>query len=203
MPRGIPANIIKKLYQKNVDSAFLTIITAYTNNSTIRMVNNSEPIEYKGEEYQATSFTIVLPDDQPDSVPVSSVVFADMDNTFLELIDGIDELECDVEVIAVRTDGEIYLYQGMADSDKITADSTVYTADRTLFLDDYPIDQPKRYGNTRTFTVYETQVGPYEMTLSNASGDVATTSFTISYDDVKQYSFPYKKFDSYDFPNLY
>lgn len=176
MPRGIPSSIIRKLYQKNIDTAFLTVLTVYYSGNVLRLVNNEEDIEYKGNTYTATRFTIVLPDDSPDSVPVSSVVFADINNTFIDIVRNIDELDCDVEMIAVKTNASI----------SIENDGS----------NDY-------YETTRTFDVYETKVGPYQMRLSSASSDIGTTSFTISYDDIGQYTFPERKFSSYDFPLLY
>ena len=81
MARGIPSNIIRKLYSKNVDSAFLTILTIYADGQILRLVDNQTDIEYKGLTYSASHFTIVYPDDSPDIVPMASVVFADIGNT--------------------------------------------------------------------------------------------------------------------------
>lgn len=201
MARGLPSNIIKKLYSKNIDSAFLTVLTIYADGEILRLVDNQVNITYKSNVYSSSHFTIVYPDDTPDSVPTASVIFADIGNTFLDLVRNYNEIYCDVEMIAVKTTGEVYLYQGMSDSTFITADSTLYTADMTLLGEGSSAG--KLYGERTFHTVYETYVGPYKMRLSNASGDAGTTSFTISYDDIGQYKFPAKTFNPYDFPAIY
>ena len=203
MARGIPSNIIKKLYSKNIDSAFLTVLTVYADDEIIRLVNNEEDITYKDTVYSAAAFTVVYPDDSPDSIPQASIVFADISNVFIDIVRNYDEIYCDLELIAAKVDGSTFIKQGMADSTLITVDTSEYTADATLWNDDYPVSAPIDYGNRKTITVYETEVGPYEMTLTNAEATAGTVSFSISYDDVGEYAFPAMKFNSYDFPAIF
>lgn len=177
MPRKIPASIIRKLYSKNVDSAFLTLITVKdgSSNVLVRIVDNQTDIIYNGNTFTGTHFTIVLPDDQPDSVPASTVVFSDVNNSFLDLVRNYDELLAEIELVAVKTTGTYSLVD----------------------------DNPDYYEHSQTSSVYETKVGPYNMRLSSASGDAGTTSFQISMDDIGQYRFPNRTFNYTDFPALF
>ena len=174
MPRKIPSNIIRKLYSKNVDSAFLSLCTFQSGGEIIRVVDNPENITYNGDEYTATSFTIVLPDDQTDSVSEATLVIADVNNVFLDIVRNYSEVYCSIEVVAVRSVGSI---------------STGGV--------------PPQYEYNKVVTVYETKVGPYEMKLSNADGGLSTTSFTISSDDISDYQFPKVSFNTSSFPGLY
>jgi len=174
MPRKIPSEIIRKLYTKNVDSAFLALCTFQSGDETLRIVNNPENITYNDDEYTATSFTIVLPDDQTDTVSESTLVIADVNNTFLDIVRNYNEVFCTIEIVAVKTVGNITI-GGV----------------------------PTQYQHNKTMTVYETKVGPYDMKLSNAQGGVATTSFTIASDDIADYQFPKVKFNTSNFSGLY
>lgn len=200
MARGVPSNIIKKLYSKNIDSAFLTVLTVYADDQVIRLVNNQENITYKGETFIASAFTVVYPDDSPDSIPQASIVFADISNTFIDIVRNYDEIFCDLELIAAKVSGDLFYGVGMADTTLITSDSTAYSSDASMFQDG---SGTIRYGEIKTITVYETEVGPYEMTLTNAEANAGTVSFTISYDDVGEYAFPALKFNAYDFPAIF
>lgn len=203
MPRKIPASIIRKLYSKNVDSAFLTLITVKdgSSNVLVRIVDNQTDIVYNGNTFTGTHFTIVLPDDQPDSVPASTVVFSDVNNSFLDLVRNYDELLAEIELVAVKTTGQYFIYQDFASSTLIYSDTTLWDASTTLYGDQKLA--PIRYFNEHKETVYETKVGPYNMRLSSASGDAGTTSFQISMDDIGQYRFPNRTFNYTDFPALF
>lgn len=236
MPRKIPSTIIRKLYSKNCDSAFLAVCTFKSGDRTLRIVNNQTDITYKGDVYTGTHFTIVLPDDQEDSVPQSTLVLADVNNTFLDIVRNYDYISCIIEIIAAKTTGETYLSQAMASTNLILSSSGIYLASATLFNgedkiktpiksstsailsssgsylsgsvifteeDSESVFTPTNYIKKKFTEVYETKVGPYNMTLSNAEGDAATTSFTISSDDIGDYQFPKVKFNSSNFKGLY
>ena len=180
MPRKIPANILRSLHSKNIDKSFLCILEITPNNeSHIFLVNNDVDIEYKGQIYTSAKFTIVLPDDSADAIPTSSVVFADMQNQFLDLIRNYDQIKVSVEMIAASVSGSISL-------DESPPSSGIFGYKRDISI-----------------TTYETKVGPYNMIMSNAYGDASTATFNISIDDVAQYNFPKGTFNIKDFPSLY
>lgn len=148
MPRKIPSAIIRKLYSKQCDSAFLAVCTFKSGNETIRIVNNQTDIVYKGETFIGTHFTIVLPDDQDDSVPQATLVLADVNNTFLDIVRNYDYIECKIEVIAAKTTGETFISQPMASTNLILSSSSGYLASATLFNDTDKARKPLNAGST-------------------------------------------------------
>ena len=204
MPRPIPASILRSLYSKNSDKSLLcALVVTPDSDSPIYLVNNEVDVQYEGQIYTNARFTIVLPDDNDSAIPTSTIVFADIQNQFLDLIRNYDQIRVQVVIIAAKVDGEIYLKQSMSDTTYITADNVDYTADATFFNDSYEGPTQFNYGKYENIETYETKIGPYNMIMSNANGDASTATFSISIDDVGQYSFPKGRFNSTDFPALY
>tara|TARA_R110000782_G_scaffold270483_1_gene371876 strand:- start:62513 stop:63055 length:543 start_codon:yes stop_codon:yes gene_type:complete len=180
MPRKIPAAVLRSLYSKNGDKSLLCALTITADNEApIYLINNEVDVEYKGQMYTSARFTIILPDDNDAAIPTSSIVFADMQNQFLDLIRNYEQIKVQVEIIAASVTGSISL------------------------VENPPASGIFNYDRQTAITTYEAKVGPYNMIMSNASGDASTATFNISIDDVAQYAFPKGTFNSTDFPALY
>ena len=204
MPRPIPASILRSLYSKNSDKSLLCALKIDADNEDpIFLVNNEVDVEYLGQIYTNARFTVVLPDDNDSAIPTSTIVFADIQNQFLDLVRNYDQIKIQVNIIAATVSGEIHLSQSMSDTTYITADATLYTADATIFNSDYTGNTPIEYKKDMTIETYDTKIGPYNMIMSNANGDASTATFSISIDDVGQYAFPKGTFNSTDFPGIY
>lgn len=208
MPRPIPSAIMRKLYSKNTDTAFLCILTVTPNSeSPIYLVNNDVDVEYNGQVYTSARFTITLPDDSDDAIPTSSIVFADIQNQFLDLIRNYDSISVSVEIIAAKSSGYMKLVE---DNSSPVYSTTFYSDDASIFYDAdgtafYTLNGNPAYiyEQKSYIETYETKVGPYNMVMSNANGDATTATFSISIDDVGQYTFPRGTFNSTDFPAIY
>lgn len=229
MPRKIPPNILRKLYSKSVDAAFLTVLEIVADEENpIYLVNNHEDIVYNGQTYTATRFTLVLPDDSPDYIPSSTIVFADMYNQFLDLVRNYDSISVRLEIIAAgftstqvtrpKTYSSLIRFWSsdvdfFSDTEEEVTDLNAYirfnaaswnsTLNYFSSTDTYFSDEVEAYERYVEIETYETKVGPYNMVMSNASGDASTATFEISIDDIGQYAFPKGKFTPTDFPSLF
>lgn len=107
--RQVPSTVLRRLYSKNIDSAFLvTLIVEADDEAPLYLVNNYSDITYNSQVYSATQFTITLPSDEEDYIPESTVVFSDTQNVFLDLIRNYDKIDCTIEVIMAEMDGTPY-----------------------------------------------------------------------------------------------
>lgn len=96
MANNLSAELLAQLYYQNSEDPFLTLVTlSHSNFGTVRLVNNTENIISRGEEYQAFPFKFRLPVDDGETAREVSIEF---DNVSLELLDEIRSASTNIDV---------------------------------------------------------------------------------------------------------
>lgn len=70
--------------------AWLCLLTIWTGDGSdaLRVVNNSEPIVSRGNQFEPFPFSVTLPTDDSQSMPQVTLVLSNVDNAIIEFVRG-------------------------------------------------------------------------------------------------------------------
>lgn len=92
MARSLSSAATTSIHSQETGEVWLVLltITHSTLPTPIRVVNNNEDITSRGNIYQAFPFEIILPSQDPDSIPKASLKFDNVDRTAISIIRGVE-----------------------------------------------------------------------------------------------------------------
>ena len=92
MARTLSSAATASIHAQETGEVWLVLLTIShsTLATPIRVVNNNEDITSRGNIYQAFPFEIVLPGQDPDSIPKATLRFDNVDRTAIATIRGVE-----------------------------------------------------------------------------------------------------------------
>lgn len=92
MARSLSSTATASIHAQETGEVWLVLLTiAHSSLATpIRVVNNNEDITSRGNIYQAFPFEIILPGQDPDSLPKAMLRFDNVDRTAISVIRGVE-----------------------------------------------------------------------------------------------------------------
>ena len=102
MPRTISPSALRAMFARETDEVFLaTMRISHASFATIRIVNNTEPVQKSDGIYQPFPFSIGMPDDTDDQVPQVEVKFDNIDGAITDAIRTISGAKptCSFEIV--------------------------------------------------------------------------------------------------------
>ena len=102
MPRDITTFAREQIFATTSDQAFLVLATVRhePTNTVFRVVNNTENIISRGEEFVAYPFSLILPSESGEGIGAATFEIDNVDLTLIDMLRGaIQAPRMDIEVI--------------------------------------------------------------------------------------------------------
>lgn len=100
MPRYLSSPAVASVHALQTQEVWLVLLTLVVGTTTIRVVNNNANIVSRGNTFQAFPFEIVLPGEDPDTVPKATLRIDATDKSVVAAIRSVSTPPtCTLEVI--------------------------------------------------------------------------------------------------------